>query len=624
MQFLDYGEMALSAYTLLLGCGALLLLFTVCYVLGGCVAAPRNSAPGLGIGLCMLITGLCGVSFLFLLTKIVGSVALVILVTLSSVALTYRCRRPRLAVSSEYSVTQLLSATAVIAVAMMPTIIMGLQMGTGDFPPVFFAADSPYFLHQVHALMTTTQYPPPSFEVVDHITPYHYGIQSFVALASLVTGLKPHFVMFAVIVPFLEIVTGLLIYDICRRALDTHRRAVLALALVLFGSHQYLVNYLDPSIVEFIIRPENYNFRYSHPPSVIGWLMALCIVRALLDFEHRSSRRIALLLVACMPLFRIPYVIPVGAGLSLCYLYELHRRWSDERVYELLAASVLSVGCLVAFGSSGEVARAAVRFDLFGFMSLMSGDHKQTMLVFVAIVAITVVLTKETAPGRPLVTVGLFAGSSFLLFLGLGIQSSVAMDQDLHLVFDLVVRFSVLGMSAYLIRAWFGPEAIGTWSRGLAAVALVGLLGPGLLSHLHHIHVVIVEPNGGHEYVDNRIVADALDQIPLDGTLIATNDLRYPADDFRRSNRQFQLAGIFGHRNLASNLSYRVFSGDRLEMLEAANQLFQRAVWPVAEIAQLRDNVGLTHVLIHKHYPHSQDIPLRMIYENRDYAVYLF
>ena len=50
MQCLDYGEMALSAYTFLLGCGALLLLFTVCYVLGGCVTAPRNSAPALGIG----------------------------------------------------------------------------------------------------------------------------------------------------------------------------------------------------------------------------------------------------------------------------------------------------------------------------------------------------------------------------------------------------------------------------------------------------------------------------------------------------------------------------------------------------------------------------------------------
>ena len=169
---------------------------------------PRGFHHGL-IGLCSLITGLCGVSFLFLLTKIVGSVPLVIFVTLPSVALIYLYRRPRLAVSSEYSVTQLLSATAIIAVAVMPAVIMGLQMGTGDFPLVFFAVDSPYFLHQVHALMTTTQYPPPNFEVVDHITPYHYGIQGFVALASLVSGLKAHFVMFAVIVPLLEIVTGL-------------------------------------------------------------------------------------------------------------------------------------------------------------------------------------------------------------------------------------------------------------------------------------------------------------------------------------------------------------------------------------------------------------------------------
>ena len=99
--------------------------------------------------------------------------------------------------------------------------------------------------------MNTRAYPPPSFEVVQLSYKYHYGFQGVVALSITLTGLQPHFIMFSVLTPTLELLSGLLIYDICRRLTGTHVRAVLALTLVLFWSQQYVTNYLDPAILEF-------------------------------------------------------------------------------------------------------------------------------------------------------------------------------------------------------------------------------------------------------------------------------------------------------------------------------------------------------------------------------------
>ena len=146
--------------------------------------------------------------------------------------------------------------------------------------------------------------------------------------------------------------------------------------------------------------------------------------------------------------------------------------------------------------------------------------------------------------------------------------------------------------------------------------------------------VVIVEPNRGHEYVDNRMVADALDQIPLDGTLSATNDLRYPADDFRRSNRQFQLAAagsVFGSSEpgVEPELSCALSGPNAWRCWRRPTSAHGRTVWPGCfEIAQLRDNVGLharADTVTSPHYPHSQDIPLRIsaIPENRDQMRYV-
>ena len=53
-------------------------------------------------------------------------------------------------------------------------------------------------------------------------------------------------------------------------------------------------------------------------------------------------------------------------------------------------------------------------------------------------------------------------------------------------------------------------------------------------------------------------------------------------------------------------------------------QWFQREDWPAAQIGQLTAKIGITHLLIHKHYPHAAAIPMVPVYENGNYRVYRF
>ena len=91
-----------------------------------------------------------------------------------------------------------------------------------------------------------------------------------------------------------------------------------------------------------------------------------------------------------------------------------------------------------------------------------------------------------------------------------------------------------------------------------------------------------------------------------------------------RENRQFQLAGIFGHQNFAANLEYGGFRRENMQRYVRLLTLFQATDWPAAQIGSLREKVGITHLLIHKNYAHADTIPLTLVYENKDYAVYRF
>jgi hypothetical protein len=170
---------------------------------------------------------------------------------------------------------------------------------------------------------------------------------------------------------------------------------------------------------------------------------------------------------------------------------------------------------------------------------------------------------------------------------------------------------------AFVGQRWMGLGA----ALRAAVIALMALAFlPAAVVAARYSSVLLREPERGHEFVDNRSIAQALAVIPVRGVIV-TNDLRYPAQRFSRSNRQMQIPALFGHQAFAVNYAYEAFefSRDRSEL----QTLLQAPEWSDA-IDQAAGQYRWSHLLIRKDYMHPASIPLQRIFENESYAVYRF
>ena len=134
-------------------------------------------------------------------------------------------------------------------------------------------------------------------------------------------------------------------------------------------------------------------------------------------------------------------------------------------------------------------------------------------------------------------------------------------------------------------------------------------------------HVLITDPAEGHEFVDNHALAEALAVIPTEGTIIVTNDLRYPAQGFNRDDRQMQIPALFGHQAFGANFVYEEYSLSD-ERREAQN-LLRTTEWSEA-IEQAARKYQWTHLLIREDYVHPSLIPLEQVFDNGTYSVFRF
>jgi len=178
-----------------------------------------------------------------------------------------------------------------------------------------------------------------------------------------------------------------------------------------------------------------------------------------------------------------------------------------------------------------------------------------------------------------------------------------------------------------LIHAFVLSVAAARWSRltlvarGAFLVLIAFAVAPPLWVAGRYAQVLIVHPEQGHEYVDNRPIAAALRAIPIQGSLIVTNDLRYPAETFARDLRQMQIPALFGHQAFAVNYVYESYPFSRGRY--ALQKLLQSEQW-TGEIDEAARTNGWTHLLIRKDYIHPMAIPLDRVFDSELYAVYRF
>ena len=174
-------------------------------------------------------------------------------------------------------------------------------------------------------------------------------------------------------------------------------------------------------------------------------------------------------------------------------------------------------------------------------------------------------------------------------------------------------------------------ECRGLAGRVLSSIVLLSLILVSTPMYGNRIERLLNHPEDVDEYVDNRPLAAVLSKVPVEGTLLVSNDLRYPANNFARDERQHQLAALYGHvvfnAELKFSRSLQTSTEDSRQVYadrKKAQPLFTQKTWQARAINDLVSRYPITHLLIHRPYPHPQDIPLPVLVETDEYIVYVF
>jgi hypothetical protein len=130
-----------------------------------------------------------------------------------------------------------------------------------------------------------------------------------------------------------------------------------------------------------------------------------------------------------------------------------------------------------------------------------------------------------------------------------------------------------------------------------------------------------VQPTVGYEFVANRELAAALQHIPVDGSLLVTNDTRFPANGFVAEDMQLQLPALFGHHAYFVDAVNDKF--DAATERRRRQSILRRDSWNSEAVALARSE-GWTHFVVRRDYVHPRTIPLPLVFENREYAIYTF
>ena len=516
-------------------------------------------------------------------------------------------------------------AALIALIFLLPTVIGLFLMGGGDYPAVFLHADTPFRLTHAHQFMTDRGMPPESLSNLGVRLGYHYGSPAAVAAAAVLTGLPVHSAFFAMIVLAAAGIVG--VAALLAKALHGRLPFWLAFGLILVAAPT-TAWHIGKAPVDWLDDPQLF---FNHFPDLtvyFGIFLFLLVLHACLNLTGGRSAALALAAVVVLAGAKSSYFatagLLVGAGAMVAAWRGREWRW----LLLPLVAFAGGVGVNALTGTSATIALEIDPFFLFKAFPKRTFKYCLDILLFVLPIATYLWVARpreqlrRLEQDRLLILAITIAG----LFAFLNMFGGYALGNDRELVpnigafepFKMLPRLLVIVGLVILAHLW-DVRRIGL-NRGIAAFLAVIIALP-LAHRTTHSLIMLINSEDAHEFVDNREIAEALSQIPLAQSLIATNDLRYPADNYKRDLRQMQIPALFGHQAYGINPTYERYEGASDRIAEQARLALSTWDPKVADIARA---AGWTHVLVHKGAPHPNDIPLEKKFENDRYTVYAF
>jgi hypothetical protein len=603
---------------------ALLLLIAHAAAIG--LIAPADRRPSVAEAVTAAAFGLLSLGFLLMFARWASLPTPTPILLMAAIALVITVRRQRRLVPRFERTANQSPIAAVAAVAfLLPAVIGGVTMAQGDYPAVFFQAATPFRLTHAYQFVADRGMPPHSLSNLGIYPGYHYGGPAAAAAAALFTGLKVHTAFFLTLITATAGIVGIAI--LLARSLRGQLPFQVAFPLILAGAPLTAWS-LGKAPLEWFSDPQLF---FNHFPDIsiyFGTFALLVVTYGCLNLSHRRFIVLAILGTLIIATVKSSYYPVAGLLVFSGALVKLYRT-SDLRW--LLLPAIAFVAGSALLGVSGAAMTQTLVIEPFFFLvhfkkqALKYGLDLAVYLLPVAVYFLctraTAKVSKQQADGLLLLALTL---AGLYLFLNLfGHYASLAdgsLTPNDNIIHPLRMAPKLLAAFAIIaVGALWTPER-----RRLNAVVLayLGLLIVVPLAHkATHAMKLVVDRSSAHEAVDNGQIAEALAHIPVEGSVIVTNDLRYPANDFKRDRLQMQIPGIFGHQAYAVNTKYELYPESELRVKQ--QERFQLKTWD-ASLSELSREAGWTHLLVHKAAPHPEKVPLKKIFENETYTVYSF
>ena len=556
------------------------------------------------------------------------------------------------------------------------TLIAGMKMGLGDFPPVFFGQDTIERLLQAHELMNINEFPPERLVTKGMLIPtYHIGASAAIAFLSTFTGLAVHKAMFWVVSPLLVLGSFSVLLLIIRTVLNAHSHRFLAM-LVFIPEHQWgqtlndvLFNqtggsgkWLGENIFGRLVNTE-YDPNYFDPDiarvDITHFAGIFCLLLAVWLLINRSNISVFILAPIIVTLSAFAKMNVAFAVVGLIGI-RLLSAWTDFDAKRLIgiiiSLAVISLLCifLLGYGDSSQFVNLRSYTDGFDVLSSHLG---QSLSQFGRASTKTHFIHTE---------LGYVLGLSALFFL-IALQDLSRDRNAVMLVVGsvIVLVICLVAVSFILMRTAWGHLFIPVWiSVPLLCLALLTKLAgsawrrvvisvvlfPVLLIAVVHqwramedIMMVTFSPEKVAKYNDNRALGEAMRAIPVNNSVLVTEELTYlPSGgtviSAKGQRRNALFSSLFGHQMFSSWGRHWYQTEKEREFVQAGIKLQRQRLGPnfnyalidfsnrTKQIAKLN---GWTHFLLRLE-PDIEDarkivdIPLQIIFFNREWAIYKF
>ncbi|HVJ33098.1 MAG TPA: hypothetical protein VND94_08270 [Terriglobia bacterium] len=520
-------------------------------------------------------------------------------------------------------------AALVMLLPLSVVLIHAALAGSGDYPKFIFYSDDAFDLAMIRSLLASSHLPPDSLTFLNGSKPYHFGTLEAVANLVRLTSIAPHIAQFYIAFPVIEAgIIGTAWLLLRRVGKGAPSLLIACILVVAFNSNQsdFKLSFRLFTALADAIKTHSFSAEPSllylvvHLPTLGARMLTWFVLMLMFAWERPTARWMAAIVVGGMTLID-PFFF-VSAGL-LIGIWSLYRTITERHWREILpAALALLLGVIVArlSGSGGAAFKVVFAPLTCDYCIENTGEIFRNMVGLLGLgVILTLFFWRRVA-----VQAKIWVLVSLLLLLAVNLTALIYANQV-----DPNFNWFRLAAATPMLLAGFVALAIAqTWPHlnryGQVIVAV--LVAIATIIPIGRIPMVAVQvaakPDRGDDVTETSALAEAMRSIPVAGSVVVTNDLRYPVIDYRYTLKNPLISALFGHQCYFCNGDGEADLPGADQRLAEVRQLAAPA-WSDA-IADLASRNHWTHFLVHKNWPHPATMPLKLVFENDQYAVYAF